>query len=406
MTNLKPKPKILFVTLSMARGGTEGHLREIAPRLAARGWPVTIYCLIESGPLAEGLSALGVSVVTRSARGGKASRLPNALRAAMSAPHLLATLRRLRPGIVHFFLPAAYLIGAPLALLARVPVRIMSRRSQNDYQSAHPIAGRLERKLHGRMSAILGNSRRVVRELIDEENCREADVGLLYNGVTTERFGDQHVRSEKRRELGLDDGDYVIVTVANLIPYKGHEDLLRGLAIARAELPPAWVLLCVGRDDGIGDKLQALATELGLAAHVRFLGSHAGVPGLLSAADMGVLASHEEGFSNAVLEGMAAGLPMVVTDVGGNAEAVTDGVHGYVVPPRNPHELARALGLIASDTVRAQAMGAAGRRRIEERFSMDACVAAYEIVYNGLLAGAHAGTLAPVAERPELETPG
>jgi len=104
------------------------------------------------------------------------------------------------------------------------------------------------------------------------------------------------------------------------------------------------------------------------------------VPLFLRLADVGLLCSHEEGFSNAVLEGMAAGLPMVVTDVGGNAEAVIDGVTGYVVPAHNPELLADALLTVALADDRAL-MGDRGRRRVVEKFSMNSCIDAYEALY-------------------------
>ena len=104
------------------------------------------------------------------------------------------------------------------------------------------------------------------------------------------------------------------------------------------------------------------------------------IPDLLAASDIGVLASYEEGFSNAVIEGMAASLPMVVTDVGGNAEAVIDGECGYVIPPHDPTALAKALENLICDSGRRQNMGEAARRRVAES-PLDACVAAYEALY-------------------------
>jgi glycosyltransferase involved in cell wall biosynthesis len=107
----------------------------------------------------------------------------------------------------------------------------------------------------------------------------------------------------------------------------------------------------------------------------------------LAAADIGVLSSHEEGFSNAVLEGMAAGLPMLVTDVGGNAEAVLDGEHGHVVPARDPSALAARLVALALDPAQRRRFGAAAKARAQDCFSVDACVSQYLQMYRKLLAG-------------------
>jgi glycosyltransferase involved in cell wall biosynthesis len=118
-----------------------------------------------------------------------------------------------------------------------------------------------------------------------------------------------------------------------------------------------------------------------LANHVKWLGGRDDVPQLLGAADIGVLASHEEGFSNAVLESMAAALPMVVTDVGGNAEAVVAGETGYVVAPHDPAELSQAIVRLARDRQLRASMGQAGRARVARHFTLAKCVDEYEEMY-------------------------
>ena len=264
---------------------------------------------------------------------------------------------------------------------------VMSRRSRNHYQSHHPLAAWVERRLHRRMDALVGNSRAVVQDLLDE-GAPPDRVRLIYNGVDAGRFAAGEVRIERRcalrTELGLPDDRVVLTCVANLFPYKGHADLLDALALLGAGFAARATLLLVGRDAGARAALEAQAARLGLSASVRFLGERGDVPDLLVASDIGVLASHEEGFSNAVLEGMAAGLPMVVSDVGGNAEAVTDGECGHVVPARAPAVLAQALADLIGDVGRRQAMGEAARRRVAASFSLDACVAAYEALYEEL----------------------
>jgi len=169
--------------------------------------------------------------------------------------------------------------------------------------------------------------------------------------------------------------------VANLIPYKGHADLIQAFATIRDQLPPDWTCLCIGRDDGIGATLRAQAQAAGIGEHMRFLGSRQDVADLLCASDVGVLCSHEEGFSNAVLEGMAAGLPMVVTDVGGNGEAVIDGSTGVVVPARHPEALGQALLEMGLDSLKRKAMGERGALRAQGTFSMRSCVEQYIAMY-------------------------
>jgi glycosyltransferase involved in cell wall biosynthesis len=308
-----------------------------------------------------------------------------ALKLAISAASLTQHLARRRPAIVHFFLPEAYLVGTVCSSLTGRPRLVMSRRSLNDYQCGHPLLARLERVFHRRMSLVLGNSRAVVQEL-SEEGVPAGRLGLIYNGIDIASLAAAAPRRDTRAALDLPADAFVMVLVANLIPYKGHLDLLSALALVRDRLPRPWRLLCVGRDDGILPELRRRAVELGLEGHVLWLGARPDVPDLLAASDLGLLTSHQEGFSNAVLEAMAAGLPLVVTDVGGNAEAVLDGATGRVVPPRDPARLAAAILELALDP-RAVAFGRAGARRVATEFSIDRCVRAYEAAYDALMEG-------------------
>jgi glycosyltransferase involved in cell wall biosynthesis len=251
----------------------------------------------------------------------------------------------------------------------------MSRRSLNLYQNNHPYLHRLERILHRRMQMLVANSKAVLNELRQEADT--VPVALIYNGVDLSNIAPPPQRRRNPDRLTL-------IIVANLIPYKAHADLFHALALAAEKLPASWELLCVGRDDGHGPILADLARRLHLERHIRMLGSRADIPTLLASADIGVLCSHEEGFSNAILEGMAAGLPMVVTDVGGNAEAIIDRESGLIVPARDPAALGAAILALASDVKLRETMGRAARSRVEMHFSLDQCVQRYDAIYRKL----------------------
>ena len=161
---------LLFVTLSLSLGGTERHLAEIAPRLAAKGWQVTIYCLGRRDVQGDAVAARGVEVIEpwfpfQPGSGGFARKLPRLL---LSAVRLAGLMAWRRPALVHFYLPLAYLVGAPLAMMLRLPRRLVSRRSLNVYQPGWPFARRIEPKLHRRMTRVLGNSQRILDQLAAE----------------------------------------------------------------------------------------------------------------------------------------------------------------------------------------------------------------------------------------------
>jgi glycosyltransferase involved in cell wall biosynthesis len=367
--------RLLVVATGLGVGGTERHLLAVLPRLRAHGFAPRIACLRSGGALAPDFAAAGIEVTELGDGGG----LPGAVRA---VPRLRAWLSRERPAIAHFFLPEAYLLGGLATLGLGGLVRVMSRRSLNRYQRHHPLAARVEGWLHRRMDAVLANSAAVAAEL-RAEGAPPDRLHVIANGLVFAAGGD---RAATRAALGLAPDTLAIVVVANLIAYKGHADLLAALAAARARLPGSWVLLCVGRDDGIGADLAARAEAAGLAAQVRFLGQRDDVPDLLAASDIAVSASHEEGSSNAVLEAMAAGLGVVATDAGGNAEAIRPGIDGLLVPPRDPAALGAALVALAGDAGLRARLGDAARARATRDFSLTACVDRYAALYRGLLA--------------------
>ena len=425
------QPLLLFVVSGLGRGGTERHLLQLLPMLAARGFTPLVFSLAGKGPMAGELEAAGIEVVAPGSATWSQSK-PRFVRWVMAplvaAVTLASVLVRRRPSLVHFFLPAAYIIGGLVCLVVGPKLRVMSRRSLNDYQSGKKLAGSIERILHKRMSAVLGNSRAVVSQL-RAEGVPPARLGLIYNGIAlpeanrrpapsppvgegwgggdgsdrAEHFaikignvgipptpspqGGGESRAALRTRLGIAPDELVLIKVANLIPYKGHQDLIDALGRIKDRLPAGWRLLIVGRDDGIGDALRRRSSELGLASNLIWLGERRDVAELYAASDIGLLCSHEEGFANAILEGMAAALPMVVTDVGGNGEAVLDGVTGLVVPARDPDALARAILSLALDAGQRRAFGDASRARVVAEFSLERMAGAYAELYAALLAG-------------------
>lgn len=396
---------VLVVVPTLNVGGTERHLCQMLPRLDRPDHRVVVCTLVEKGTLAPGLERRGIRVHGPSSPQPPWSRIAPAARVfwlLRTAARLWRLIRRCQPSIIHFYLPSAYLVGALVAWIGGKRNLVMSRRCLNLYQERHPLLARLERRLHKRMSAILGNSMAVIGQLADE-GVAQNRLGLIYSGVDLASSEPANSRIEGRRRLEIDAASLVMATVANLIPYKGHFDLLTALGAIRERLPPGWLLLCVGRDqEAMLEALRGDAKRLGIAANVRFLGERMDVPDILAAADLGLLCSHEEGMPNVVLEYMAASLPVVSTDVGGAAEAVVPRETGLLVPARDPAALGAAILEIAADRERARRMGAAGRRVVTRRFSLERCAAQYRSLYDTLLGGA---TLS-VAEAIGAKDPG
>jgi teichuronic acid biosynthesis glycosyltransferase TuaC len=191
-------------------------------------------------------------------------------------------------------------------------------------------------------------------------------IEVVYNGIDTERFrpaADDAERRDARRRIGLPEDGRVLLSVATPIAIKGWPELLDAFALLGAE---EWRLAMAGSPRNADDlDLEAEARARGVGSRATWLGClpPEAMPDLYRAADAFVLASHNEGLSNAVLEAMATGLPVVATDVGGHAEVVEDGVTGRLVPPKDAHALSLALESVLFDGDEAARIGRAARLR-------------------------------------------
>jgi glycosyltransferase involved in cell wall biosynthesis len=174
--------------------------------------------------------------------------------------------------------------------------------------------------------------------------------------------------------------------VANLrLPVKDHVTFLRA-ARTVAEVVPQATFVVAGEGE-LMNSMRLLAKELGIAKQTFFLGNCSRVAELLSITEIGVLSSLCEGFPNAVLEYMAAGCPVVATDVGGIREAVVDGETGYLVEARDHEAMARQVLCLLDAPQRARAMGILGQQIVKQKFSSEAQVKAIINLYEHLLAG-------------------
>jgi glycosyltransferase involved in cell wall biosynthesis len=327
------------------------------------------------GPLEGELLAQGVRV-----EGPRRARLLHWPRATLA---LAGFLRRERPDIVHFFLPRPYIYGSVAAELAGHRRRLMSRRSLTVYRDKYPLLRSVERFLHSRTLGVIGNSRAVLDQLAAEVGDRRK-LGLIYSGIEMPVHAAVSERQRVRQSLNIASEALVLGVVANLVAYKGHRDLIDALGLVRAELPQPWIVLAIGRDEGIGTELRRQAEALDIADNIMWLGERSDVEALLTASDIFVLPSHQEGFSNALLEAMAANVAAIATAVGGNIDAVTDNDTGLLVRSNDPRALATAILRLARDPALRHRLAQAARHRVERKFSLDACVGRYEKLYRAL----------------------
>lgn len=374
--------RLRIIIGSLGVGGAERHLTHILPVLADRGWHIqviTIMHIIDLAPLLKHPN------ITLSFPPIWLKKMPKFARLIYSLVRLCWFFINDRKSITHFFLPEAYVLGMIAAIITylKCPL-IMSRRSLNYYQKNYFGFGVLEKFFHKRLDYILGNSQAVLNQLMQEENVPPEKLRLIYNGINLHHFQNVLDKNNLRKGFELNENDLVFVKIANLIPYKGHVDLLEALASIKMKIPSNWVLLIIGRDDHILESLKTKAHDLGIEKHIRWLGLRQDVVSLLFMSDVGVLCSHQEGFSNALLEMMAAGLGIVATNVGGNPEAIQDGTSGLIVPSKNPTALGKALLKLATNPDIRSQYGQKARSRAFDQFSLAHVVDMYNDFYSQL----------------------
>ncbi len=375
---------ILYMIGTLDRGGTEGQLMELATRLDARRFRPVVCSLSSGGPHAETLSAAGIPVRVIGFRGLKRGiwnplSLPKIVK---EFGELVRFVRLQRPAIVHSFLFWAYILGTYAARAAGVPTIISSRRGLGHFKAKKPHYLLLERLANRWTNLLVANSEAVKQDVITQEGVAAAKIRVVYNGIDADRYMQPH-DPNLRRELGLPIGVPVVGVVANFIHYKGHRVFLDACCRLRAARPDARFLL-IG-DGPCRAELERRTIELKLGEAVRFLGSREDIPELLAQINIAALPSMEEGFPNAVLEAMAAGIPVVASRVGGVPEAIVDGSTGFLVTPGEPEELAGSILALLNDPARAEAMGRAGRRRVVERFGITRMVEETQAIYEELL---------------------
>ena len=356
---MAPPLRILELVVSTHLGGGPAQVKELVTRLPREEFAVTV-----AGPPG---GAYGGIFVESGARfvGVATDRLGR-------QPFLdvLRVIRREGVGLVHSHGKGAGVYGRLAARLARVPaVHTFHGIHYADYRAG---LGRAYLALERRLARLT----RAIVHVSESQALEAAALGLappssshvIVNGIDAARVvASARPRVEARRALELEPDALVLGTVARFDPVKAIDALLRAFALAAAAEPAAR-LVVIG-DGPERPRLRALAASLGIEDRVRFPGFILEASRLLPAVDLYVSASRKEGLPLAILEAMACKLPVAATRVPGHVDVVEPGVTGLLVAPDDHQALGRAMGdLLAAPRGRA-AMGQAGRRRVEERFS-------------------------------------
>lgn len=356
---------VLYLIDSLGPGGAERLLADYLPRLSRLGIEPTVVAIQdrEGNPIAAEIEATGVAVANLGIR---------RLRESGALGQVTGVIERAAPDLVHTQLEFSNILGTLAAHRLGVPTVATihtidrPRRWSRDAARYRLMAW----VLRSRGARVISVSRSARDHFIGRSNARRDQVVTLHNGIDLSRFSRSggH-RAAARAELGIAPDAPVAMTVAVLRPEKGIGDMIDALPAVLRSHPLARYFI-VGNGSHRTALEQAVAAR-GLEERVRFTGARADIPRLLAAADVFVLPSHTEALPTVLIEAMAAGLPVVATDVGGIPEMVDRGVSALLVPARSPAMLADAVCRLFSSPIQSAAMGRAGRRIASERFDLD-----------------------------------
>ncbi len=360
--------KVLHLITELDTGGAQKALARLLAHLDQQRFDPSVVCLYNGDKtVAQEIRALDIPVtdlgMTTKWRWDTFWRL-------------YRLLRREHPVILHTWMFHANLPGRLLGHLAGVPIVISSERTMGQESGWRYGLNRFTHPLADRITCV---SQQVDDFVVQQVGIPRDKTVVIPNGIDLQDFDRLHTDQEARSRLNLPSEAPLIGTVTRLNPVKRLDVLLQAVA----SLCDVHVVI-VGKGPERA-RLETMVEQLCLVDRVHFVGHQQDVRPWLAILDVFVLPSDWEGMSNALLEAMAARLPVVATAIGGTPEVVVDGVTGLLVPPRDPGALAEAITRLLRDHDLRVRMGQAGRERVERRFSIEETVRLTEELYKTLL---------------------
>lgn len=350
------RTRLAFLIGTLGVGGAERFLVELVRRVPRDLYEVQVVCIARRERLGEGLANEGFHVVEL----GKRTGLD-----ALILPRLVRQLRSFRPDVVNTHLWTADLWGRLAAFISGTPVVVVTEQNVDVWKGWLHHA--IDAVLLARTDAVICVSREVER-FYRSRGVPPRKLHVIPNAIDVTLF-DAPVNEGLRTEVGARPGDFLFLSAGRLHPQKAQSVLLEATR-RLAEMHHGFRVLLAG-EGPLREALEAQVRHLGLGGLVRLLGVRHDLPNLLRQVDAFVMSSLYEGLPLAILEAMAARLPVVATRAGGCHEIVIDGRTGFLVAPGNAEELSQAMSRVMTDRGKARTMGAEGRRVVEEEYRIE-----------------------------------
>lgn len=376
--------RLAQVVTRMDIGGVPEHVMTLIRELR-HDFDVTVICGDINDIHRHDLTEMNVAIESIPFR-----RLLNPLADIKTFFALFAFYRLQKFDVVHTHMSKAALIGSIAAVCARIPVIVNTAHNLGFIALPNRALKLLFWVydfvlLRATMDAVITVSMQVRERIVQTRLLSPTRVFAVHNGMSGQKMkvseGDAAAR---RAEFGVSSDEILIVSVARLVWFKGLSTLISAMPLLLAKYPGARIV--VAGEGPLREELTKQAEDLGVGDRLVLTGERCDIPAILSAADIFVLPSVSEGMPISIMEAMAAGRPVVATDVGGVAELVDHNETGLLVPPRTPPALADALAQLALDPKQRAAMGARGQRRIASEFSPQQMAESTAAIYRGFLA--------------------
>lgn len=372
--------KILFVIGSLELGGAESQMMMLIEGLKQKNYDCEVFSLNARGYFLKKLENLNVPVHD----GGFCSEVSRPKKIILLTLALFKLWRlSLSFNILHSYLPLANFLCAIACVFNRNVTLYISKRALGTHQERRRYWRYLDIYSNLVSDGIVCNSRAVVDDCIRRESPDLRKIKRIYNGINFSKFSkiNYGLGGSKLKDLGVPSDSIVFITVANLIGYKGYDDALTAFSLVAGNYSNA-IYLVVGEDRGIGLQLIEKSISLGVGQKVYWLGRRSDVSELLCASDIYLSASHEEGFSNSILEAMCAGKAIIATNVGGTAEMLDFGSCGILVDKGSHEQMAEAMAWFLNDIKRVETYGKKAYDFACSNFSPETMIREHISLYN------------------------
>jgi glycosyltransferase involved in cell wall biosynthesis len=369
--------EVVYLIGSLPRAGAGRHLFQLVTALDRSRFHPRVLCLRREGELVDVFEAAGVTV--------EGLDVP-AVRSPMFVPRILGlvpALRRLSPDVLHTYLFPSNLFGSILGRTARVPVIVTSRRSMSEIEPRRHL--RAYRTINWLADGIVAVSGASADSAVRAEGLDRSRITVIENGMDAEPYAGGHDPALKTKLFGLPPGARLAGMVSNFRRLKGQDDFIEMAAIlvetaARAGDSPEDIrFVIVGEGPG-REAAEEKVRALGLQDRFTFAGLRGDIPDVLRSLDVFLYPSHSEGISNALMEAMAAGCPIVAARCEGN-ETVLGESAAVFVPPADPSALAIATARLLARGDEARSVGAAAHERLVNRFGARRMAGGFEDLY-------------------------